>query len=151
MSYNRYKINTYFEFPLNNFEYFSGMKYTLKGVIVHMGISEAGHYISYAKHNEVWYEFNDCNVNEVKEQRLKESCYGTNSKGPGISISQTKNAYVLIYEADKLPPRSVPEGTDPSFYGIVDEYKKIVKHRLLSNKERIYFSQYYLETLNYIS
>lgn len=116
-----------------------------------MGISEAGHYISYAKHNHVWYEFNDCNVNEVKEQRLKENCYGTNTKGPGISISQTKNAYVLIYEADRLPQRPVPEGSEPSFYGILDEYKKIVKHRMLSNKERVYFSQSYLETLNFMA
>lgn len=61
VSYTRSKINTYFEFP-ETLDYFQGTRYRLKGVIVHMGISDAGHYVSYAKYNDVWYEFNDCYV-----------------------------------------------------------------------------------------
>jgi ubiquitin C-terminal hydrolase len=50
--YNRrLKINSYFKFPLQKFFYFSDKVYKLKGIIVHQGVSEAGHYLSLIKHN----------------------------------------------------------------------------------------------------
>jgi ubiquitin C-terminal hydrolase len=32
-----------------------------------MGVTDAGHYLSFAKHNGVWHLFNDGNVTEVDE------------------------------------------------------------------------------------
>ena len=38
-------------------------KYKLKGVVVHYGTTEGGHYYSFIKHREQnqWFEFNDIN------------------------------------------------------------------------------------------
>lgn len=45
-----------------------GVKYKLVGIIIHTGISEAGHYFSLIKLGEdKWYEFNDVFVGEIKE------------------------------------------------------------------------------------
>lgn len=33
--------------------------YHLKGVVVHAGTAEAGHYYSFIKDDSKWYEFND--------------------------------------------------------------------------------------------
>ncbi len=53
------KINENFEFPLHNFNMAENEHYKLKGIIVHQGISEAGHYFSIIKLKDKWYEFND--------------------------------------------------------------------------------------------
>ena len=35
-------------------------EYKLVGILIHMGGAQAGHYISYIKHEtDKWYEFND--------------------------------------------------------------------------------------------
>ena len=35
------------------------VSYLLKGIIVHQGLSEAGHYFSMIRLDGIWYEFND--------------------------------------------------------------------------------------------
>lgn len=75
------KINTRVEFPMN-FNVFpysvegveGGLStdeylYELKGIIVHTGTAQAGHYISYIKdpvHTKKWYEFNDSVISSFK-------------------------------------------------------------------------------------
>jgi ubiquitin C-terminal hydrolase len=39
----------------------------LKGIIIHQGLSEAGHYFSLIRLNGKWFEFNDKFIEEVKE------------------------------------------------------------------------------------
>lgn len=46
---SRIKINEKFEFPHRDFEISKGIRYKLTGMIVHQGVSEAGHYISFLK------------------------------------------------------------------------------------------------------
>lgn len=70
----KYKVNDYCSFPfdlnmkkytseyLNNSNDFYPDEYydfKLRGVIVHYGTSEAGHYYSYIKDSNEWFEFND--------------------------------------------------------------------------------------------
>lgn len=68
----RRKLNNHFEFTeelnLDDFEFLdssiknSQSQYELTGVILHSGIADAGHYISYIKRENVWMEFNDGTV-----------------------------------------------------------------------------------------
>ena len=39
--------------------------YELSGVIIHSGVAEAGHYYSYIKIKDKWYEFNDIRIKET--------------------------------------------------------------------------------------
>lgn len=71
----RYKLNDYFEFPLEldmtkyseqhlseeieKVQEESYFKYELVGVLVHSGTAESGHYYSYIKSQGKWHEFND--------------------------------------------------------------------------------------------
>ncbi len=36
--------------------------YELCGVVVHSGVAESGHYYSYIKKKNQWYEFNDTKI-----------------------------------------------------------------------------------------
>ena len=42
----------------------SNYKYRLSGILVHSGSAGSGHYYSYIKIGEKWYEFNDRKVSE---------------------------------------------------------------------------------------
>lgn len=66
--------------------------YRLKGVIVHQGLSEAGHYFSLVKINKKWYEFNDNQITETSEEEIANLSYGEHT------FKCNRNAYLLIYE-----------------------------------------------------
>lgn len=101
-------------------EYF---QYTLKGVVVHNGTSETGHYYAFIKDREEakdgeekWYEFNDTLVEHFDPRQIPEECYGGENEHWEAQMQQfshdpdmqrivmnqgrnkTKNAYILIYE-----------------------------------------------------
>lgn len=67
------------------------MSYSLKGVIVHQGLSEAGHYFSLIKVGNKWYEFNDNQAMEIYEANVINYGYGESTG------KCNKNAYLLIY------------------------------------------------------
>jgi len=73
--------------------------FTLKGVIIHIGIADSGHYYSVIKdskpnaHEELWYEFNDTKVKAFNIRDLPGIAFG-NSTG----MCNLQNAYILIYE-----------------------------------------------------
>ena len=88
----RYKINDYFEFPLeldmNKYtsDYINkkntnmNNKYSLKGVVIHSGNCEMGHYYSIIKNlddkNEDWYIYNDSIVTKFDINNLKKEAFG---------------------------------------------------------------------------
>lgn len=104
-------------------EYF---KYTLKGVVVHNGTSETGHYYAFikdreeAKDGEKWYEFNDTVVEHFDPAQIPEECFGGENEHWEAQMQQyqhdpdmqrvvmnqgrnkTKNAYILIYERNEF-------------------------------------------------
>ena len=102
----RSKLNDYFEFPfeldmkefsteyLNNFELAEDAyyDYRLKGVVVHVGRAEHGHYYSFVKDGEDWIEFNDTLVSDVKVEVVKDKGFGKNVD----AVAST--AYLLVYE-----------------------------------------------------
>ena len=98
-------------------------KYTLKGVVVHNGTSETGHYYAFIKDREEskdgddkWYEFNDTLVEQFDARQIPEECFGGENEHFEAQLRQyandqemqrivqsqgrmkTKNAYILIYE-----------------------------------------------------
>ena len=88
----RYKINDYFEFPLeldmNKYtdDYISGKnkdmnnKYILRGIAIHSGSCEMGHYYAINRNidskNEDWFLYNDSIVTKFDIDDLKEEAFG---------------------------------------------------------------------------
>jgi len=82
--------------------------------LVHVGSAESGHYFSYIKSEDKWFEFNDKNVIPFKFESLKDECFGGNHENQGAfdwNTTKSKNAYLLFYEkVVKIEPNV--EGTN---------------------------------------
>ena len=143
------KINSRFEFPfsINMKEFciedidFSGKKfenddiyikedsyylYELKGINIHMGSADGGHYFSVINilrdgegnillekkgvNNEAnsnknnWLKFNDSHISVFDINDIEKECFGGSSKGLGFNYENFQNAYMLIYERKKKTP-----------------------------------------------
>jgi ubiquitin C-terminal hydrolase len=112
-TFQRIKLNNLFEFPLNldlqpwTIDCNDSCNYELKGVVVHSGSAEYGHYYSHIHHDKKWFEFNDKRVREifVNQNLLREEWFGgmpqvnmfteINFDWPNNS---SKNAYILFYQ-----------------------------------------------------
>ncbi len=69
-------------------------QYRLKGVVLHLGTVESGHYTSLIcdhtwSSQEKWYEFNDGKVGEFRPERMAEEAYGGQEEGYS-EIERTK-------------------------------------------------------------
>ena len=101
------KLNDYFEFPeelkilnytkeklhkkpLKMSTYYS---YKLRGITIHKGRADYGHYFSLIKKENKWFEFNDDNISPFDIKSLKKVAFGGDSLH-----SQNKSAYILFYE-----------------------------------------------------
>ena len=103
----RYKINDHFEFPLeldmNKYtnDYITGKnkninnKYLLRGVVIHSGSCENGHYYSIIKNidskNEDWFLYNDSIVTKFNINNLKEEAFGDEIKEKNNDNKDNKN------------------------------------------------------------
>ena len=130
-TWTRSKLNDYFEFPLElnlgkwvklpDEEGLSlidePMKYTykLKGVLVHSGTAEFGHYYSFILVDGKWIEFNDTKVAEFdpNQENIKKEWFGADADGGGLfPFTQTsKSAYMLFYEKVAQAETSKPTET----------------------------------------
>lgn len=77
-------------------------KYTLKGVVIHMGTADSGHYYSIIRDKktdengaevDTWIDFNDNKVSEFNIANLGNIAFGDREGCPTI-----QSAYVLVYE-----------------------------------------------------
>lgn len=74
-------------------------KYILKGVVIHMGTADSGHYYSIIRDKksddsgDTWIEFNDEKVSEFNMNSLPNIAFGDREGCPTI-----QSAYVLVYE-----------------------------------------------------
>ncbi|KRX05033.1 hypothetical protein PPERSA_06667 [Pseudocohnilembus persalinus] len=78
-------------------------KYKLKGVVVHSGTAEGGHYFSYINtEGQTWREFNDSLVREFDPKNIEKECFGGSTNNNGFYEQEkgdsSSNAYILIYE-----------------------------------------------------
>lgn len=86
----------------------NNMRYQLRGVVVHSGQADSGHYYSFIRESESghWLQFNDSNVTEVPESSLPGECFGgkqlvrTVVQGRPMVKEQdiVKNALLLVYQ-----------------------------------------------------
>lgn len=73
--------------------------YRLKGVVVHTGTSEGGHYFSIIRTKDKWYKFNDQNATIFDVNDLpREAFGGFESKDGWAEVNYSTNAYILFYE-----------------------------------------------------
>ena len=82
-------------------------RYKLKGIIVHSGHADAGHYYSYIMDRENkekdkaprWLEFNDTEVRPFDPKDIPYETFGGEEDSAwGTVREKTRNAYVLVYE-----------------------------------------------------
>lgn len=67
-----------------------------------MGTAESGHYYSYIRDSDKWYEFNDSAVTEFNIANLKAETFGEDSPVKGVndwesSSNRSRSAYLLFY------------------------------------------------------
>lgn len=89
-------------------------QYRLKGVVVHQGTAQYGHYISYINIQEEdnkWLEFNDSLIKDFNASQIEAECFGGSSDQSKnddwvwqVRGEQSKNAYILIYERKHKDP-----------------------------------------------
>ena len=91
-------------------------EYDLKGINIHKGSAEGGHYISIIKigkdiddneKEDIWYEFNDSCIRQIvlNEEYLEKECYG--GKNEDSDEDSHHNAYLLFYELKKKKPMKI--------------------------------------------
>ncbi|OMJ88629.1 hypothetical protein SteCoe_9412 [Stentor coeruleus] len=115
----REKLNDYFEFPFDlNMEPYTqeGLDsdkekkpsdyyhYRLRGIVIHTGTAESGHYYSYISSHKQWIEFNDTWVCKINQESIPNDCFGGEEKFQYNAYSKITfreklgNAYMLFYE-----------------------------------------------------
>ena len=92
-------------------------QYELKGINVHTGSADGGHYFSFidvnrdGKNNimndnpenkDNWLIFNDSHVSKFDTDKIPSECFGGSNEG--YSYENCQNAYLLIYERKKKTP-----------------------------------------------
>ena len=68
-------------------------RYRLRGVIIHYGRADYGHYYSLIKREAEWYVFNDSDTKTFNIKNLRNEAFG--------GKNSSKSAYVLFYEREK--------------------------------------------------
>ena len=101
-------------------------QYKLKGVVVHTGTADFGHYYSLIEVDwDQWVEFNDSHIREFDKKRLGSECFGksggedNNNVNPmmgwggwGRFRDNSKNAYILVYERMVKDPLAIKGSND---------------------------------------
>ncbi|CAD8183529.1 unnamed protein product [Paramecium pentaurelia] len=163
----RIKINDYFEFPqeINMFKWTrdhivenmeiqdqSDYIYILKGVLVHVGGAEGGHYYSFIRDVDKWYEFNDKVICPFKIENLKTECFGGgNNNLSEWGMSNSKNAYILFYEKVKhnIPEQLYMRGKNEELLiqQVISENTDYLKNQLFCAQDYLKFIQTFVQTL----
>lgn len=142
----RVKLNDFCEFPteLDMTEYTSEeikhqpkeyFQYRIKGVLVHLGTAESGHYYSYIRNGNTWLEFNDASVVPFDFKELPQEAFGGYE---GISNKQ-KSAYILFYERLNYSIQLPEPGPANSFSSVFEENQRFCRIMLSFSPEYIDF------------
>lgn len=152
-TFQRIKLNGLFEFPLSlDFRRWmvdcaEACVYDLKGVVVHSGTSEFGHYYSHILRGKQWFEFNDKRVREisVNQHLLREEWFGGQRQLNMFTEmdfdwpnNSSKNAYILFYQrksTDAFRPALETRLPEPLEAQIQNENKRILGSMLFADNQ----------------
>ncbi|EAS02785.2 ubiquitin carboxy-terminal hydrolase (macronuclear) [Tetrahymena thermophila SB210] len=124
-------------------------KYRLKGITVHQGTAELGHYYSYINYKEdKWLEFNDSRIREFNPQNIEQECFGGSSSNYSENYwekgENSKNAYILVYERElKTPLKIVTKNEDQRLQVENSLNIKIGEPQQKQEEEQISYVDYY--------
>ena len=146
------KINKKFTFPLSfdasEYKVPNGNKYYLKGIVLHTGTSEAGHFISIINTNRnEWYLFDDRDVEKIENFDVS-NYFGTENSNT--------NAYMLFYSKNNTKiSQSSKESNGTSHSKVSPERKRSTKQYIekIQNKNFEYKRAqclFTIETANFI-
>lgn len=77
----------------------STLMYRLRGVVVHSGTSEHGHYYSFINTPTGWFRFDDNVVTTFNPENIPKECFGSDRNASvNSNYSSTYSAYMLFYE-----------------------------------------------------
>ena len=96
-------------------EYINNNNYKLVGFVVHSGTLSGGHYWSYIKRGNIWYEYNDSVMHSVNNEEINRLINPSNSSTTGITGI---TPYILLYrKINGNPDISYPtaESVNPQF------------------------------------
>ncbi len=148
------KLNTYCEFPMElDMEEFAGdglpkqyYMYRLKGIIVHTGTLDRGHYYSFLRDDartdlpegERWFSFDDTRVRKFDAKDIPEETFGhrpdPSSSDQSLSsemLIKPNNAYMLVYERETMLPSEMRKNVlrrDSAAAGLRDLFKLLKPH-----------------------
>ena len=148
-TFNYIKIKSRFEVPqtidispLLEDEKETNTKYTLKGVVLHEGNANSGHYISLVKHKETWIKCNDKNLSIFNFNDFMEETFG----GQSSSFC----AYLLFYSLDVNDEISIQEEFDllsPSLKNkIENENHQFLEQQSIFSKNMVYLASHIQST-----
>ena len=147
----KYKLNKYFEFPytLDMKDYLienhkeTNTEYELRGITIHFGVSDFGHYYDLIKGpDNKWYKFNDISVSEFKEEDIPREAFGEKEILDEDSYKEKENgknnAYILIYKKKSFGSESIDKKIKPDlalqpytkYSNINDEIKSEINFKL---------------------
>ena len=150
-SNNRIKLNSKFVFreKLDLEKYLTDkiegcFKYRLKGITLHVGNTDHGHYFSYIRTGEdLWIEFNDAKIEEISKEKLFKVAFG------GTNDQNSPSAYILVYEKEIIsftePQLSFKQRV---FSLIPKENPKVIQKNESIKLQEIVFSDNFLDFID---
>lgn len=158
------KINSRFEFPIElNIEEYCVKSdfekeyvYELNGITVHTGCAQGGHYFSYIRNNDQWYEFNDSKVGHFDGSELFRKSYGGKSEVEEETFHYSRNkennqnAFILFYrrKVSKAVLNFTPT-LSPIFHGnfLAQRRLKAEKNYEIQNNMKVKMPEYLLNEI----
>ena len=126
-------------------------KFNLKGMVIHMGTAESGHYYSYIQDRSSgkWHEFNDTLVSPFSAEDIPSEAYGGVEKWHSVystysinSREKYRSAYLLFYEREhKYMPRGKDDETLEDLNLTVEGSNNIEFQEVLDENERYWRSK----------
>ena len=114
-------------------------KLKLKGVIVHSGSADVGHYISIVPNGKSWCKFDDSRVSIFPQSGFEKECYGgtwTTEEWGGFGSSQ--NAYVLVYEKVIKNPITLHKGEE----NVIVAYDEVKPHNSVEQYKAVWLDNH---------
>lgn len=125
-------------------------KIYLKGVIIHKGNIEHGHYYCFVLINKDWFRFDDLICEKVSEEIVMETSLG-------LTGNESENVYCLIYEKGRslynfnkkekkeFKKESIKSSLPEYISKFIDHEKLIFKDNLTSFVSELIFNLYNIE------